>query len=246
MTIIYEIILENGRDSTYRFLDMGIAHQYMMQLMKNSMAFSFYERDVKSGSTAHQSILSKQDILHELATGKLPFDTRVPKTNASEAKVEETKPKEETKLKKSKAKESKSEESKAEESKAEESKAEETKENETKAEETKEKETKEKETKEKETKEKETKEKETKEKETKEKETKEKETKEKETKAKKSKAKETKAEALNQTAPTAAPTTIFESNTPTGCIYKMMRGERKGESCNKPCSKDSTFCKTHK
>jgi hypothetical protein len=239
MTIIYEIILENGRESTYRFLDMGIAHHYMMQLMKNSMGFSFGERDVKSGSTAYQSILSKQDLLHDIATGKLPFDTRVPIT-----KVQKTKTRVNSKSKETKAEEAKLEEAKVEEAKVEETKVEETKVEKIKVEQAKVEQAKVEQAKAEEIKVKQAKVEKAKVEKAKVEKAKAEEIKVKQAKVEKAKELIDASHSEKETHQTTI--TIIESNAPTGCIYKMMRGERKGESCNKPCSKDSTFCKTHK
>ena len=162
------------------------------------MGFSFGERDVKTGGDAHQSILSKQDILYELATGKLPFDTRVSKPKVQKPKIQDNSP-EEAKVEEAKVEEAKVEEAKVEETKIEEAKVEETKIEEAKVEE-----------------------------------------------AKVEKVTVEKVTVEKEKPQEAIPISIIESNTPTGCVYKMMRGERKGESCNKPCSKDSAFCKTHK
>ena len=193
--------------------------------MKNSMGFTFFERDVRSSSTAYQSIFSKQDILRELATGKLPFDTRVSNPNVQKSKTEysstETKSKkdkiDETKDEKAMIIESKIEKTKIEKAKIEKAKIEKTKIDETKDEKAKIEETKGKEP----------------------------------TAVKdqveKTKIDKTKIESKieKETVHETIPIVTIESKT-TGCTYKMMRGERKGESCNKPCSKDSMFCKIHK
>ena len=185
MIIIYELVLSES-EITHRFIDMAMAHQYMLQLMKNSIGFEYNERDVKADSVAYTSILSKQEKLCKLATGKLPFNTKV--SNKSRPKVNQVKEKQEVNQVKEKQKVKQVKEKQEVKQVKEKQEVKQVKEEPVKKEPVKE-------------------------------------------------------EPVKEQVDTI---TIIETKTPTGCTYKMMRGERRRESCNKPCSKDSSFCKTHK
>ncbi len=197
---------------------MAMAHQYMFQLMKNGIGFAYNERDVKADSVAYKSILSKQEKLCKLATGKLPFNTKV--SNKSKPKV---KPVKEEPVKEEPVKEEpvKKEPVKKEPVKKEPVKKEPVKEELVKEEPVKEEPLKKEPVKEEPVKEEPVK----------------------EEPVKKEPVKE---EPVKEEPVKEKVDSIIETKTPTGCTYKMMRGERRGESCNKPCSKDSAFCKTHK
>ncbi len=177
---------------------MAMAHQYMFQLMKNGIGFAYNERDVKADSVAYKSILSKQEKLCKLATGKLPFNTKVSKKSKPKEKKVVDKP--------VKAEPEKEEAVKEEPVKEEPVKEEPVKEQPVKKEPVK----------------------------------------EEPVKKEPVKKKPVKEEPVKKEPVKEKVDSIIETKTPTGCTYKMMRGERRGESCNKPCSKDSAFCKTHK